>query len=124
MATSDLPRRSPSPMDYEAACKQALHSQGLDLVLDRLAREGITPDVEQTGGFIMALRYDLNDGTLFVVGGEGTDHYLVSRMTEATWNGEGDEPITEDYGIDREAVADLLTFRRPATPNRNASKEK
>jgi len=91
--------------------REALRAQGLDHLANRLTFESHEFDMEQTGGYCMALVMYFADDTVTVVTGDGVDDYAMCRYTLAAWNGGDDvdpSPLTLDSGLDRERVVALL----------------
>lgn len=106
---------------YNRQAAFALNNQGLGTLLVALQERGHQPQIEQTGGFCMALSIPQQDGTVWIIAGEGEDFYYVGRYTEQAW-AEGDMPMTMDDGtvekpgVTTEHALDLIEYRRTGTP--------
>ena len=70
-------------MDYDEACKAAATAQGLDPVLEAL-RDKRLVELEQTGGFCMAVTVGYENGT-WAITAEGSTYYAYWYPGE-TWH--------------------------------------
>jgi hypothetical protein len=93
---------------YDAACKQATTSQGLDPVVARLEAERLVVDVEQTGGFTMVATVKVPAGTVGITADSDDDRpYLVAFYPGQDWD-QGEQEREWKAGLDLDAMAALV----------------
>lgn len=112
-AASHEPRSTnadPGP-SYEARCRLAATSQGLDLIIERLNAEGIPHSVEQTGGWVMVIEIPVADRTYIGVTADAVqpDHWVVVRYADPDAVG---EPLIPSHGFEVPAETALAAIHQ------------
>ena len=96
---------------YEEACERAAKEQGVDVVFERLSREGIPCLMAQTGGFVMVVHLPRPEGGYLGITDENEDpaspSYFVCHYAD-----EEDEGRTVYLGL--ESLDALVTQLRAA----------
>lgn len=82
------------PHAFHAACKQAATDQGLDVITIVLAAAGVAYDLDQTGGFTMAVTVPVNSGTYALtndsIDPDDESNLLIGFYAGNAWNEMGD----------------------------------
>lgn len=98
-------------MNYDEACTEATTDQGLDQVIKALEDAGISPGLEQTGGFCMVVTVAHDNGTWAITNENHKvrDEPLVGWYPADSWT----ECVEAEFDFTAHSLAAMVALVKP-----------